>query len=364
MAERQFSPINASSPFLVPIHLSESRMLLGSEAAWSELLCGAAALEQLRADRGEISQQTANIFKSRGARYLLKAFPGLTAQQIQSPQIQALAHGLAMRGLGAASIKQILQVLKKVLQYGLHAGVLDRLPVFPSIRTQSIPRGGFTPQELLRLWRTARRLSNSGANPPKPATHRETQGGLFTKDMPIPVEMRWLIAFMVNSFMRPSDLKNLQHQHVEVVRGRHTYLRLRLPESKRHTETIITLRPAVRIYEQLLALSERRGRSSPMDYVFYPEVRNRKTAMMAMDHHFRRVLEASGLRQGQRGQTRSLYSLRHTAITFRLLYGQGIDLLTLAKNARTSVAMIEKFYASELNPEMNVAMLQSRRGVG
>lgn len=82
-----------------------------------------------------------------------------------------------------------------------------------------------------------------------------------------------------------------------------------------------------------------------------------------MDVQFRRILEAAGLRKGARGQNRTLYSLRHTAITFRLLYGQGIDLLTLAKNARTSVEMIEKFYASELNPEMNVAMLQSRRRV-
>ncbi|MGA1350098.1 MAG: hypothetical protein ACO31B_03040 [Burkholderiaceae bacterium] len=82
-----------------------------------------------------------------------------------------------------------------------------------------------------------------------------------------------------------------------------------------------------------------------------------------MDVQFRRILEAAGLRKGAGGQNRTLYSLRHTAITFRLLYGQGIDLLTLAKNARTSVEMIEKFYASELNPEMNVAMLQSRRRV-
>jgi len=82
---------------------------------------------------------------------------------------------------------------------------------------------------------------------------------------------------------------------------------------------------------------------------------------MIMDVHFRRVLDAAGLRTGTRGQNRTLYSLRHTAITFRLLYGQGIDLLTLAKNARTSVEMIERFYASELNAEMNVGMLQSRR---
>ncbi len=82
--------------------------------------------------------------------------------------------------------------------------------------------------------------------------------------------------------------------------------------------------------------------------------------MTIMDVQFQRVLYAAGLRTGTRGQNRTLYSLRHTAITFRLLYGQGIDLLTLAKNARTSVEMIERFYASELNAEMNVG-LQSRR---
>ena len=192
-------------------------------------------------------------------------------------------------------------------------------------------------------------------------SHRDRQGGLFAKGMPTPVWFRWMIAFMVNSFVRPTDLRNIQHQHVQVVRGRHTYLRLVLPESKKHTEKIITLRPAVRIYEQILAYAQRHWHSAPDDYLFYPEVSNRKTAMMLMDVQFRRILEAAGLRQGARGQNRTLYSLRHTAITFRLLYGQGIDLLTLAKNARTSVEMIEKFYASELNPEMNVAMLQSRR---
>jgi len=64
---------------------------------------------------------------------------------------------------------------------------------------------------------------------------------------------------------------------------------------------------------------------------------------------------------GVNGEKRSLYSLRHTAITFRLLYGKGIDLLTLARNARTSVEMIERFYSSNLTAEMNIDMLQSKR---
>jgi hypothetical protein len=56
-----------------------------------------------------------------------------------------------------------------------------------------------------------------------------------------------------------------------------------------------------------------------------------------------------------------LYSLRHSSITLRLLYGKGIDILTLARNARTSIEMIDKHYASELTAEMNVGMLHSRR---
>ena len=80
-----------------------------------------------------------------------------------------------------------------------------------------------------------------------------------------------------------------------------------------------------------------------------------------MTTHFRKILEQANLRSGQYGQLRTLYSLRHTAITFRLLYGNGIDLLTLARNARTSVEMIERFYSSNLTAEMNIEMLQSKR---
>ena len=67
------------------------------------------------------------------------------------------------------------------------------------------------------------------------------------------------------------------------------------------------------------------------------------------------------MKLGAHGQPRSLYSLRHSAITFRLLYGQGIDLLTLARNARTSVEVINKHYASTLSGEQNIGLLQSRR---
>jgi hypothetical protein len=46
---------------------------------------------------------------------------------------------------------------------------------------------------------------------------------------------------------------------------------------------------------------------------------------------------------------------------FRLTLGDKIDSLTLAKNARTSVEMLERFYARHLQPEMNIEKLQSTK---
>ena len=88
---------------------------------------------------------------------------------------------------------------------------------------------------------------------------------------------------------------------------------------------------------------------------------DRDAAGVVLSQNFNKILVATDLKKGELGQERSLYSLRHTAIMFRLLYGKGIDLLTLARNARTSVQMIEEFYASNLTAEMNIGLLHSKR---
>jgi hypothetical protein len=192
-------------------------------------------------------------------------------------------------------------------------------------------------------------------------THRDTSAGAFKRRETVPVEMRWLIRFMVNAFIRPVDIKLIQHKQIEVITGPSSYLRLNLPETKRHRGQVVTMRAANGVYQRLRQYQESRSYGKPNDYLFLPEVKDREGAMQLLTTHFRKILEKAGLRTGQYGQLRSLYSLRHTAITFRLLYGNGIDLLTLARNARTSVEMIERFYASNLTAEMNIEMLQSKR---
>ena len=52
----------------------------------------------------------------------------------------------------------------------------------------------------------------------------------------------------------------------------------------------------------------------------------------------------SGLEKSQQGQTRTLYSLRHTYATFELLNNK-TDIHTLSKQMGNSAAMIERHYS-------------------
>jgi hypothetical protein len=121
----------------------------------------------------------------------------------------------------------------------------------------------------------------------------------------------------------------------------------------------------VRVYQRMC---ERRlktlgeGAQIPAnEYVFMPDAASRNDAMKKLQRQFEVVLEMTSLRRSSNDEIRSLYSLRHSSIMFRLLYGRAIDTLTLARNARTSPEMIDRFYAAPLQGEMNIEMLQSRR---
>lgn len=59
---------------------------------------------------------------------------------------------------------------------------------------------------------------------------------------------------------------------------------------------------------------------------------------------FRRLMRDSGLGKDSNGQTRTLYSVRHTYATLELLE-KGTDIHTLSKQMGNSVAMLEKHYS-------------------
>jgi integrase len=304
--------------------------------------------------------QAFNMFCSRVNSNLLIFFSAHEVSLIKSKEILDFVEFLGNKSIKAVTIKQYLGLLKRILSIAVLEGFLDGLPVFPKVKSKSIPRASLSIGEYLRVLRSAKTMSNIELSSDR-ITHRNTANNLYVKDDPIPHEIQSLIGFMTNTFLRPVDIKLIKHKHVQVIENKTSYLKINLPETKSHVGQIISLRAAVRIYKRLTALSIESGYGNSEDYVFLPHISNRETAIQAISHLFGRILRAENLEVNGDGQKRSLYSLRHTAITFRLIYGQGIDLLTLARNARTSVEMIEKFYASNLQAEMNVDILQSKR---
>jgi len=256
---------------------------------------------------------------------------------------------MAEEQVKSGTILTVMSFISCVLNLAVDEGIIQRAPKIPRPKQEDCPRSAFTRAEYLRLL----------------ATCREVERGKLDvrwKSVRADVDLRAMITFAVNTFFRPGDLFTLQHKHVEIVeRATTRYLKLTPPPSKGHSMPIISMPPAVDVYRRLLARQKACGFGNPDDYVFFPDRPNRDYAKELGRRLFGRLLEAADLKTNARGERFNLYSLRHSAIMFRLINAKDLDLLTLARNCRTSVEMIDRFYASELTAEMKVDSLQSFR---
>lgn len=317
-----------------------------------------------RVSRKELSSASVGIQKNRLEAHVLPFFRYIPPTQVTHVDLEAFVSRLTQHQLTTTTISQYLVLVRKLLKLAVRKGLLKEVPEFPRVKVSTQPRSMLTVSEYAKLARTALKMSRNGViAPPLKSTdgHRD-RFWVSPKNMLLAPDMFWVIRFMVNSFVRPGDLRQLKHKHVTVVRGESVYLRLNLPETKKHDKPMVTLQPAVHVYESLLRHTTAEGYGGPDDYVFLPAEKDRSYALAVLGFWFKWVMREAGLPlTDSMNRPRTLYCLRHTSIMFRLLYGQGIDMLTLARNARTSVQMVERFYASSLDGEMNVAMLQSRR---
>jgi integrase len=74
---------------------------------------------------------------------------------------------------------------------------------------------------------------------------------------------------------------------------------------------------------------------------------------------FKTILDEENLRFDREGRPRTAYSLRHTYICLRLM--EGADIYQIAKNCRTSVEMIEKYYAAHIKTSLDAAAINVMR---
>ncbi|UIK04831.1 hypothetical protein [Neorhizobium galegae] len=74
---------------------------------------------------------------------------------------------------------------------------------------------------------------------------------------------------------------------------------------------------------------------------------------------FNNLLDRQNLKLDRDGKPRTAYSLRHTYICLRLM--EGADVYAIAKNCRTSVEMIEKFYAAHIKNTLDASIINVRK---
>ncbi|WP_158916054.1 hypothetical protein [Caulobacter sp. S45] len=254
------------------------------------------------------------------------------------------------RELAVGSVLAVMSFVSVVLKLALDEDIISTPIRMPRLKQKDCPRPGFTWEEYRKLLSTMKKLEK--ASPP-----------IKVRAWPLTVELRDFTTFMVNSFLRPGDAFALRHKDGEIkktVDGTE-YLKLTSTVSKTTLGPVVTMPSAVTIYRRLKARHAETGRSKPDDYVFLPERSgSRKFAMEIMRRQFGLALKEAGLETNPQGEPRTIYSLRHTAIMFRLLFGD-VDLLTLARACRTSVEMIDRFYAKPLQAEMNIDRIHSMR---
>jgi len=207
------------------------------------------ANESARARRGDWSHGSHLVLVNRLNKLVLPRWASSLCSAINYQALQAFVNDLSAEHT-TTTINQYLVVIRKVLKQALAMGLIDVLPAFPHLRGNAQSRGAYTPSEYWKILRCARKLRGQ----PYPADARtiRLKYKIRSKEQLLPPDVAWAAGFMVNSFIRPSDLRTLKHRHIEIVRAENTYLRMNLPETKSHGKPIVTLYPAVRIYEQIL----------------------------------------------------------------------------------------------------------------
>jgi len=222
------------------------------------------------------------------------------------------------------------QVLKTAIRHGWLAHLPDLTPPYNTSGKIS-HRAWFSPEEYKTLYTATRARAND------PKNHRRKASE----------HLHDYVLFMANTGLRPDEAARLEYRDVTIVDDTdsgESILEI-AARGKRGVGYCKSTRGAVRPFERLKA----RAKPEPTDRLFP----NRQTSL------FNTVLKSAGLKEDREGNRRTAYSLRHTYICMRLL--EGADIYQVAKNCRTSVEMIEKFYAAHIKTSLNAAAINVRR---
>ena len=301
---------------------------------------------------------------SRAARHLVPFFGRLvlseiTAGKIQDYRIHRLEEAMAKRGKPPAhnTMHQEIVTLRQILKTAIRHGWMDHLPDL-SAPYRSSPkishRAWFSPEEYKTLYEATRRRAHE---PKQPRFKWESE------------QLHDYVLFSANTGLRPDEARRLQFRDVTIVVDEGSGQKILEIEvrGKRGVGYCKSMPGAVLPFQRLKARLRPAGgpgrkgsrvesmangewhKPEPSDLIFPKWQREL----------FNAILKEENLRVDRDGRPRTAYSLRHTYICLRLL--EGADIYQIAKNCRTSVEMIEKYYAAHLKTQLDASAINKMR---
>lgn len=251
-----------------------------------------------------------------------------------------------------STLHQEMVCLRQILKSAHRHGWLPALPdmTVPYKASGKIRhRGWFSPEEYTAL------RTETSARAKKPLKERWRTASETLHDF---------VIFMVNTGLRPDEALRLEFRDVSIVTDRQTKKKILEIEvrGKRGVGYCKSMPGAVYAYECVVERRKRLLKAEAADAADADEAQLDPTAKVfptLQRELFNSVLHKLKMKVDRDGQPRTFYSLRHTYICLRLM--QGADIYQIAKNCRTSVEMIETYYASHLKNVLDTSTINVRK---
>jgi integrase len=301
-----------------------------------------------------------------------KVLPEITPALIQEYRIHRRKQSMEKLGRPPArqTIHQEIVTLRMILKAAVRLGWMQYVPDLsePFRGNGKVShRAWFSPEEYKQLYAATRKRA---ADPPKERWRWSCE------------QLHDYVLFMVNTGLRPDEAARLQFRDVTITDDESTdeTILVIAVRGKRGTGFCKSMNGAVVPFERLkarlrIAIEADSKRIDPKNASEEGKrlaLRTRTKTMKMVKpqpndlifpntHHelFNIILEEEELKFDREGQRRTSYSLRHSYISMRLM--EGADIYQIAKNCRTSVEMIQKFYASHIANTLDAAAINVRR---
>jgi len=261
-----------------------------------------------------------------------------------------------------SALHQEIVCLRQILKTANRHGWLDHLPnLSPPYQasTKITHRAWFSPEEYKTLYKATR---EHAANPPSKRWKWQCE------------QLHDFVLFMANTGLRPDEAYQLEFRDVEIVEDNatgETILEIKV-RGKRGVGYCKSMPGAVVPFRRLQNRprptrvaaegAEPNGEGTANAQPKVELAKPRPIDLVFPKTHrelFKDILNKLNLKTDREGNPRTAYSLRHTYISMRLM--EGADIYQVAKNCRTSVEMIEKYYASHIKNMLDAAAINVRR---